>query len=109
MADRADGEFTLKGVRARRKGRHAFVHERVLELVARETKRHGSVAFRKANLAARLGCCPRSLDRAVTRLRREGYLESRAVFDENGSQQGNVYQATEAGIELYETALRPRQ
>ena len=45
----------------------------------------------------RLGCCDQSLDRALTRLRREGYIISEPSFDSNGGQLGNVYRVTEAG------------
>ena len=89
---------SLKGVSTQINGRHAFVHERVLELVVRETELRGSVTFRKADLARRLGCCCRSLDRTLTRLRREGYLESTPMFDESGTQLGNEYRATRDGI-----------
>lgn len=90
---------SLKGVSRRINGRHAFVHERVLELVARETELRGSVTFRKADLAHRLGCCERSLDRAVTRLRREGFITTTPLFDEAGGQLGNEYRATADGLE----------
>lgn len=89
---------SLTGISRRINGRHAFVHERVLEMIVRETELRGSVTFRKADLANRLGCCERSLDRAVTRLRRDGEIKSTPVFDKSGAQLGNEYVATEAGI-----------
>lgn len=89
---------SLAGVSVRINGRHAFVHERVLEMIVRETELRGSVTFRKADLAHRLGCCERSLDRAITRLRRDGEIRSTPVFDRSGAQLGNEYEATEAGI-----------
>ncbi len=93
---------TLRGIAARRGGRHAFVHERVIELIARETKRNGSTSFRKNDLVQHLGCCERSLDRAVTRLRREGLIVTTPVFNENGAQLGNEYRATEEGLAFCE-------
>ena len=80
MASKAT-DISLQGVSDRINGRHAFVHERVLELIARGTTEDGSISFRKGDLAVRLGCCDRSLDRALTRLRREGYIISEPSFD----------------------------
>lgn len=98
--------ISLKGVSERINGRHAFVHERVLELIVRGTNEDGRISFRKADLAKRLGCCDRSLDRALTRLRREGYVVSEPSYSESGAQLGNVYRATEAG-RLCAEALTP--
>ena len=47
----------------------------------------------------RMGCCVRSLDRALTRLRREGLVVSTPVFNKVGGQLGNRYTATPEGIE----------
>lgn len=91
---------SLVGVTNRINGRHAFVHERVLELIVRETELRESVTFRKSDLARRLGCCERSLDRAITRLRREGLIETTPSFSESGAQRGNVYRATPEGCEV---------
>ena len=89
---------SLQGVSTRINGRHAFVHERVLELIVRETELRGSVTFQKTDLSKRLGCCPRTLDRALTMLRRDGLVVSTPVFAESGAQLGNDYRATEEGI-----------
>ena len=93
MAEQS-ANISLKGVSERINGRHAFVHERVLELIVRGTTEDGQISFRKADLAKRLGCCDRSLDRALTRLRREGYVVSEPSYSESGAQLGNVYRAT---------------
>lgn len=100
MAMRKGEGSSLAGVSRRINGRHAFIHERVLEMVARETVLRGGVRFRKPDLAQRLGCYERTLDRAVTRLRREGLIASTPLFDEAGGQLGNEYRATEAGLAL---------
>lgn len=89
---------SLRGVATRTNGRHTFVHERVLIVVAREKERHGWVSFRKLDFAKRLGCCEHSLDRAIAKLRRDGLIVSKPVFDERGAQLGNEYRATDAGI-----------
>lgn len=47
----------------------------------------------------RMGCCVRSLDRALTRLRREGLVVSTPLFNKVGGQLGNRYTATPEGIE----------
>ena len=96
-----DGDaLSLEGVKTRIRGRHAFIHERVLELIVRESSDNGSVSFSKAELASRLGCCIRTLDRAVMRLRRGGYITSKPVFKSNGAQVGNEYRATAKGVAL---------
>ena len=42
-------------------------------------------------IAEKLGVCPKTVDRAVRRMRDDGLIVSTARFDENGSQLGNVY------------------
>ena len=42
-------------------------------------------------LAEKLGVCPKTVDRAVRRMRDDGLIVSTARFDEHGSQLGNVY------------------
>lgn len=103
MALKAGEGSSLKGVSRRISGRHAFIHERVLEMVVRETELRGSVTFCKNDLAHRLSCFPRTLDRAIIRLRREGLIVTTPVFGETGAQLGNEYRATEAGIALAAT------
>ena len=90
-------------------GRHAFVHERVLAFIAHETQERGSVTFCKGDLAKRLGCCDRSIDLALTRLRREGDIVSTPVYSESGAQLGNTYRATKDGIKhagIYELEMK---
>lgn len=74
-------------------GRHAFVHERLLELIARETEAHGFAKFTKRELAATLGCCQRSIDRAITRLKRSGRIEVLPRYGANGAQEASWYRA----------------
>ena len=88
--------ISLEGVSPRRGERHAFVHERVLELVARDTGREGASCFTKRELAEALGCSVRSVDRAVRRLRREGLVESVPRYGDTGAQLANAYRATPA-------------
>ena len=54
----------------------------------------------------RMGCCVRSLNRALTRLRREGLVVSTPVFNKVGSQLGNRYTATPEGIERAQRLAR---
>lgn len=54
----------------------------------------------------RMGCCVRSLDRALTRLRREGLVVSTPVFNKVGGQLGNRYTATPEGIERAQRLAR---
>ncbi|SCH93891.1 Uncharacterised protein [uncultured Collinsella sp.] len=87
----------LDGISVNINKRHAFVHERVLEYIVRETNQAGGVIFNKKEMASWLGCCPRSLDRAVHRLREQGLVESQPQFLPNGAQGGNRYRATGVG------------
>ena len=91
-------QHLVKGLPLTVNGRHAFVHERVLLLIARKTMEDGSVSFRKKELAAQLGCCDAMLDRAIARLRRSGEVVSTPTFTETGSQLANRYHATERGL-----------
>lgn len=54
----------------------------------------------------RMGCCVRSLDRALTRLRRKGLVVSTPVFNKVGGQLGNRYTATPEGIERAQRLAR---
>lgn len=92
----------LSGVSDKINGRHAFVSERVLQYIAEETKKNGSVVFEKTALAKRLDCYIRTLDRAIVALRREGLIISEYLYAENGAQMGNSYKATPKGIALAE-------
>lgn len=100
---------SLVGVSTRINGRHAFAHERVLELIVRETELRESVTFNKVDLARRLGVCERALDRAVMRLRREGLITSEAAYAPSGAQLGNVYRATPDGIAMARTFKREKR
>ncbi|WP_302152543.1 MarR family transcriptional regulator [uncultured Enorma sp.] len=79
---------SLAGVMTRINGRHAFVYERILLLVVRETELRDSVTFAKQDLAKRMGVCVRSVDRAVTKLRREGLVTTEPVFGQSGGSVG---------------------
>ena len=79
---------SLDGVAARKGNRHAFVWERVYDLVARDSEHGGSSLFTKQELAKALGCSVRSVDRAM---RREGFIESVPRYAESGAQMANAY------------------
>ncbi len=85
--------LSLEGISTQKRGRHAFVHERLLELIERETGRCGGVSFSKREAAEALGCSEQSLARAITRLRREGKIESFPRYDANGGQIASGYRS----------------
>lgn len=58
----------------------------------------------KAEMAGRIGCCMRSVDRAIKRLRQEGAIESVPTFAEDGGQGANSYRVSSA--EALAAALR---
>ena len=87
-------DLTLDGVASTVNGRHAFVHERVLALIRRETERAGALRVSKRRLADLLSCDIGSVDNAIRRLRRTGQIESIPQYDKSGGQLENAYRAT---------------
>lgn len=108
-AERGEIDLSLEGVKTRIRGRHAFVHERVLEIIVQQSNQNGSVRVNKATLADKLGCCVRSIDRSISRLRRDGLIKSTPVFNENGAQLGNEYRATAKGVARVKTFKPERE
>ena len=60
--------ISLEGISERRGHRHAFVYERVYEIIARDSDATGSTTFSKRSLAASLDCSLRSVDTAIQRV-----------------------------------------
>lgn len=87
----AQREISLEGVSVRKGDRHAFVYERVYEIIARDNQKIGTASYTKHDLAQALQCSPRSIDRAIRRLRREGVIESVPRYDSAGGQLANAY------------------
>ena len=83
--------ISLEGISERRGHRHAFVYERVYEIIARDSDATGSTTFSKRSLAASLDCSLRSVDTAIQRLRNDGVIETVPQYGENGAQLANVY------------------
>lgn len=90
---------TDAAVPVRMGGRRAFVHERVLVLVAMETRSGYEAQLTKGDMAQKLGVHVCSIDRAVKRLRDEGAIESIPCYSERGAQLANAYRATPQGIQ----------
>ena len=86
-------KLTLEGIDTSIDGRHAFVHERVLSLIRRESERVGALRISKHELAKLLGCSVCSVDNAIRRLRREGLIDSVPLYDANRGQIENAYRA----------------
>ena len=79
------------GVPARDGERLTPAQERLLGFIASRCVVDGSVALTKRELADRMGCCVRTVDRAVTRLRAEGYVKVREIYGADGAQVANEY------------------
>ena len=45
----------------------------------------------KSEMAAKLECSVKTVDRLISHLRRAGALESEAIYDDNGGQRANTY------------------
>ena len=73
-------------------GRLTPAQERLLGFIASRCVVDGSVALTKRELADHMGCCVRTVDRAITRLRAEGYVEVHELYGADGAQVANEYQ-----------------
>ncbi len=60
-------------------------------IVERSALSGGDACCTKREIAHFVGCNPKTVDRAVVRLRSEGVIESCPRFAEDGSQKGNAY------------------
>lgn len=56
---------------------------------------NGSVRLPKNELAQHMECCVRTIDRAVRKLRDEGYIEVVVLYGEDGGQICNEYRVAE--------------
>lgn len=56
---------------------------------------NGSVRLTKNELAQHMECCVRTIDRAVRKLRDEGYIEVVVLYGEDGGQICNEYRVAE--------------
>lgn len=99
-------ESLLEGVPTKINGRHAFIHERLLIIIARETEARGGYSSRKRETANLLGCGVPSIDRAVRSLRREELIKSSPKFGAAGEQLENEYRATYKGLQQADKLLR---
>ncbi|WP_346674575.1 winged helix-turn-helix transcriptional regulator [Enorma phocaeensis] len=86
-------------VTSQRRLRHAFVYERALDLIVQATMDGGALSAGKRELAEQLGCSLGSVNEAVKRLERAGFIERLVNYGEWGQQMHNDYRATTAGIE----------
>ena len=107
MADRSRPKIGDVPVRVR--GRHAFGHERVLVLIARETERAGSAFLSKREIAERLSLNQRTIDRSISRLRADGLVTSSPRHNAAGAQMGNEYIATKLGMQLAQRLAEPER
>ena len=90
-AGRRGGAEAGEGVPTHDGGRLTPAQERLLGFIASRCVVDGSVALTKRELADRMGCCVRTVDRAVTRLRAEGYVKVREIYGADGAQVANEY------------------
>ena len=65
--------------------------ERLLGFIVSRCAREEAVRLSKSEIAQHMGVCVRTVDRAVRRLRDEGYIEVKPVFSEDGGQTVNEY------------------
>ena len=65
--------------------------ERLLGFIVSRCVKEEGVRLSKSELAQYMGVCVRTVDRAVRRLRDEGYIEVESLFTEDGGQTINEY------------------
>ncbi len=65
--------------------------ERILGFIAMHSVGGGSACLSKQELAQSMGCCTKTVDRAIRKLKAEGYVEVLPVFGGNGGQEANEY------------------
>ena len=69
--------------------------ERLLGFIVSQSMENGSVRLTKNELAQHMECCVRTIDRAVRKLRDEGYIEVVVLYGEDGGQICNEYRVAE--------------
>lgn len=74
-----------------KKHRLTKTQERLLRYIAGETALHGGVCCSKQDLADMLGRNVKTVDRCISTLRREGFIETVMRFDERGAQISSEY------------------
>lgn len=69
--------------------------ERLFGFIVSQCMKNGSVRLTKNELAKHMECCVRTIDRAVRKLRDEGYIEVVVLYGEDGDQICNEYRLAE--------------
>lgn len=65
--------------------------QRILGYIAAQTAIEGSAQCTKRDLADMFNCDVKTVDRAISHLRREGVIEVVPRYRDNGAQLGNAY------------------
>ena len=86
MSKKVDNRIAEQG-----EGMLTPAQERLLGFIVSRCVREEAVRLSKSELALHMGVCVRTVDRAVRRLRDEGYIEVKPVFSEDGGQTVNEY------------------
>lgn len=74
------------------KGRLTPTQERLLGYIAAQTIANGAAVNTKKELAELAHCSIKTVDRAISRLRNEGYITVDANHTDSGGQVANSYQ-----------------
>ena len=69
--------------------------ERLLGFIVSQCMKTAAYALPKNELAQHMECCVRTIDRAVRKLRDEGYIEVVVLYGEDGGQICNEYRVAE--------------
>lgn len=98
MERRDASSISMEGIPTRLGSRHAFLYERLMLLIVRETLAGSCLSCGKADLARLLSCNQLSMDRAVHKLKLKRFIAVKPRFAPNGAQAVNEYCATGRGI-----------
>ncbi|WP_165043369.1 MULTISPECIES: helix-turn-helix domain-containing protein [unclassified Adlercreutzia] len=72
--------------------------QQILNYLVNLTATDGVARCTKRDIAQAIGCSDKTADRALVRLRREGFVEASACFDESGAQIGNTYRVLRRSV-----------
>lgn len=88
--ERTDGVST-RSRRGRSRRLFTPTQEMILRYLAGETVLHGGVCCSKRDLAARMDCNVKTIDRCLSDLRRRGVVSVEMRFDKRGAQVPSLY------------------
>lgn len=91
------GDASARPRRGRLRRAFTPTQEMILRYLAGETVLHGGVCCSKRDLASRLDCNVKTIDRCLSDLRKRGLVSAEMRFDEHGAQVPSLYRVVLEG------------